>query len=273
MEVFQVTESSSPARIAYSKGKQATRTSKALKSAQGETQTLEPFTKFSDDINKAINTNQECLLQAESEMLQLAESFKDEQTFVEKFASGDAKDVVALNVSGIIMVTKRSTLCTAKDSALAQQFDDSKWTEQGCNAPHVMEWTQDKVSTWAKSVNGLSEDVSVMLYENEITGRELLALGRDELNMMGLKRVGTVALLLKEIEKLDKSSRDIVTLIEHSPYCFGKMLDYLRLKQFHSQGLLAGHPALPKVCDSQKNRFDKVVEYYFPGDSAKFILG
>jgi hypothetical protein len=171
------------------------------------------------------------------------------------------------------MVTKRSTLCTAKDSALAQQFDDSKWTEQGCHAPRVNEWTPDEVSTWAKSDDGLPEEVSIILYDNEITGRELLALTRDDLKMMGMKRVGNVALLLKEIEKLEKASRDIVTLIEHSPYCFGKMLDYLRSKQLHSQGLLEKEPALPKVCDSQKKRFEKVVKYYFPGDAAKFILG
>jgi hypothetical protein len=90
---------------------------------------------------------------------------------------------------------------------------------------------------------------------------------------MGMKRVGTVALLLKEIEKLEKSNKDIVTLIEHSPYCFGKMLDYLRLKRLHLLGLIAEEPVLPKVCDSQKNRFEKVVKYYFPGDTAKFILG
>jgi hypothetical protein len=41
-----------------------------------------------------------------------------------------------------------------------------------------------------------------MLYENEITGRELLALTCDDLKIMGMKRVGTVALLVKEIEKL-----------------------------------------------------------------------
>ncbi|KAL3768632.1 hypothetical protein ACHAW5_004327 [Stephanodiscus triporus] len=160
MEVFQVTDSSPQARIATS----AKRTSKAFKSAQDKSQTVEPFTsRFSDDINKAINANRECLVQAGSEMLQLEDSFEDEQTFIEKFASGDAKDVVALNVTGTIMVTKRSTLCTVEDSALAQQFDDSKWTEQGCNAPRVMEWTPDEVSTWAKSIHGLTEDVSVML--------------------------------------------------------------------------------------------------------------
>ena len=198
-------------------------------------------------INKSINKKHACVLRAESEMLQLEESFKDEQTFIDKFASGDTKDVVALNVSGTIMVTMRSTLCTAKDSVLAHQFDDSKWTEQGCNAPRVKEWTPEQVSTWAKSVEGLPEDVSIILYENEITGRELLALTRDDLKMMGMKRVGNVALLLKEIEKLEKASRDIVTLIEHSPYCFGKMLDHLRLKQLHSLGFLVKEPPLPKV--------------------------
>ncbi|KAL3762250.1 hypothetical protein ACHAW5_007199 [Stephanodiscus triporus] len=55
MEVFQVTESSPPARIANSNGKQTMRTNKALKSSQDKSQTVEPVTKFSDDINKAIN--------------------------------------------------------------------------------------------------------------------------------------------------------------------------------------------------------------------------
>ncbi|KAL3772218.1 hypothetical protein ACHAW5_009365 [Stephanodiscus triporus] len=76
-----------------------------------------------------------------------------------------------------------------------------------------------------------------------------------------------------EVEKLEKSSRDFVTLIEHSPYCFGKILDYLHSKQLHSLGLLSAEPTLPEVQDSQKKRFEKVVKYYFPGDSSEFILG
>jgi len=255
IEVFQVIGSSHPAN------------------AQDRALQVEPVTRFSDEVNKAINENQTCLLQSEAEMLQFEECFNDERTFIEKYASGDVKDVVALNVSGTMMTTTRSTLCVAEESVLAQQFDDSKWTEQGCNAPRVKEWTPHEVSTWAKSIDGLHEDVSIMLHENEITGRELLALSLDALQMMGMKRVGTVALLMREIEKLEKSSRDSVTLIEHSPYCFGKILDYLRLKQLHLSGLLSEEPALPKVCDSQKNRFEKVVKYYFPGDTAKFILG
>ena len=261
MEVFQVM-STPPARIATSKGK-----------TNQDTILGEPVIRFSNDINEAINTKHACLCQAESEMLQLEESFKDEQSFIDKFASGDTKDVVALNVSGTIMVTMRSTLCTAEDSVLAQQFDDSKWTEQGCNAPRVNEWMPDQVSTWAKSIGGIQEDVSRILENNNINGWELLALNIDGLKMMGIGRAGTLCLLLKEIEKLEKASRDFASSIEHSPYCFGKILDHLRLRRFHLLGLLAEELLLPKVYDSQKDRFEKIVKYYFPGEAAKSILG
>ena len=263
MEVFLVTKSSTPIRNAPSKGNPA----------KPATQAEKEVTRFTDDMNKAINAKQECLFQAESEMLQLEESFVDEQTFVEKFATGDANDVVVLNVSGTMMSTKRCTLCTVEDSVLAQQFNDSKWTEQGCNSPRVKEWTPDEVSTWAKSIDGLLVEVSVTLYENEITGQELLALCRDDLKTMGIERVGNLCLLLKEIEELDKASQEIVTLIEHSPYCFGKILNHLRLVQLYSMGLITKEPTLPEVEESQKPRFEKVVKYYFPGNAAKIILG
>jgi hypothetical protein len=261
MEVFLVTKSSTPVRNTYSKSNPV----------QPATQAAKEVIRFTDDMNKAINAKQACLLQAESEMLQLEESFTDEQTFVDKFATGDAKDIVVLNVSGTVMTTKRCTLCTIEDSVLAQQFNDSKWTEQGCNSPRVKEWTPDDVSTWAKSIHSLPDEVSVTLYENEITGEELLALCRDDLKAMGIERVGTLALLMKEIEKLNKASQDIVTLIEHSPYCIDKILNHLRLMQLHSIGLIDKKPTMPKV--RLKQRFEKVVKYYFPGDVAKIMLG
>jgi hypothetical protein len=251
MEVFLVTKSSTPVRNTYSKSNPI----------QPATQAAKEVIRFSDDMNKAINSKQACLVQAESEMLQLEENFLDEQTFVDKFATGDAKDVVVLNVSGTVMTTKRCTLCTVEDSVLAQQFNDSKWTEQGCNFPRGKEWTPDEVSTWAKSIDVLPVEVSVTLYENEITGKELLALCRDDLKTMGIDRVGTLALLVKKIEKLDKASQEIVTLIEHSPYCFGKILNHLRLMQLHSIGLIVKEPTLPKVEESQKQRFEKVAYY------------
>ena len=48
-------------------------------------------------------------------------------------------------------------------------------------------------------------------------------------------------------------------------------MDYLHLGHLHSQGL-ARVPALPTVCDLQKNGFEKMAKYCFPGDSVMFIL-
>jgi hypothetical protein len=262
MEVFQVTKVSTPIGNSYSR----------RIPTKPATQAVKDVKRFSDDMNKAINAKKACLLQAESKMLQLEESFADEQTFVDKFVCGDAKDVVVLNVSGTVMTTKRCTLCVVEDSVLAQQFNDSKWTEQGCNSPRVKEWTPDEVSTWAKSIDGIPEEVSVTLYENEITGKELLALNIEGLKMIGIERAGTLCLLLKEIEKLNKASENIVTLIEHSPYCIDKILNHLRLMQLYSIGLIVKEPALPEVRESEKQRFETIVKYYFPGDAANIIL-
>ena len=103
-------------------------------------------------------------------------------------------------------------------------------------------------------------------------GSELLALDKDGLKMIGVKRVGTIYLFLKEIKLLEEASQDNATLIENCPYCLGKMLDYLRLKRLHALGLI-DETAPPEVCESQKKRFEKVVKYYFPGECSKFILG
>ena len=62
---------------------------------------------------------------------------------------------------------------------------------------------------------------------DQIAGNELLALKKDGLKMIGIERPATVCLLFDDIEKLKKASEDVVTLIEHSPYCFGKIFDYL----------------------------------------------
>lgn len=185
-------------------------------------------------------------------MIYLEENFDDEQTVIETFAMGNAKDCVALNVSGTVVATTRSTLCTIEDSVLAKQFDDTKWTEQGSNGTRTKEWSPDEVKTWAKSIDGLPDDVSIILHENKITGVELLALGLGGLKMIGIGRAETVCILLKEIEKLKKESRIIVTLIEHSSYCFGKILNCLLLKRLHSLGLLAIEPNLPLVQESLK---------------------
>ncbi|KAL7523885.1 hypothetical protein ACHAWF_000722 [Thalassiosira exigua] len=89
---------------------------------------------------------------------------------------------------------------------------------------------------------------------------------------LGITRTGTLYLLLEEIKNLEKASQTVATFIEHSLYCFGTILDYLCLKHLHSKGLVEDL-ALPRVLQSEESRFEKVVKYYFPNNSVKFILG
>ena len=99
---------------------------------------------------------------------------------------------------------------------LAQQFDDSKWTEQGYNnTPRVKQWIPDDVTSWVCKIDGISDEVADFFAKNEITGLELLALNMEGLKMIGIERAGTLCLLLDEIKKLKQTSQDVSTLIEH----------------------------------------------------------
>ena len=228
---------------------------------------------FGKEIIDAINGKWSTLHELEMDVLSQEEIIKEEEQFIDSFASGDEKDLITLDVSGTVMVTKRATLRIIEDSVLAQQFDDTKWTEQGNGiSPKVKEWTPDDVTNWVKQIEGVPDDVASLFRENEINGLELLALNESGLKMLGVERVGTICLLLKEVKSLEQKSQDVSTLIEHSPYCFGKILDHLRLKWLQSIDL-TGEPAPPVVCESQQKRFEKVVKYYFPGESSKILLG
>ena len=262
VEVFQVTDNPTPLPNQRKKRLLSRNTVKKV----------EAVDIFSKKVNDAINDKWTALQELEVEVLSLEESFKDEEHFIESFGSGDINDIVMLNVSGTMMAISRAALLLCQDSVLAQQFDDSKWTEQGSTNPRVNDWAPDDVTNWVKSVKDVPDEIATLFWENEIKGSELLALDKDGLEMIGVKRVGTICLLLKEIRHLEEASQDTATLIEYSPYCFGKVLDYLRLKHLHTLGLI-DEPALPTVCESQKKRFEKVVKYYFPGKSSKFILG
>ncbi len=264
MEVFQVSDNPTPIQDPRKKQQLSD------DSVKKATATVNNFSK---EVNGAIMEKWSTLHDLEAEVLSLEESFKDEEGFIESFGSGDSNNVVMLNVSGTMMAVSRATLLLCEDSVLAQQFDGTKWPEQRSAASRVKDWSPDEVTNWVKGVKDIPDDVATLFWENEIKGSELLALDKDGLKMIGVKRAGTICLLLKEIKQLEEASQDTATLIEYSPYCFGKILDYLRLKRAHTLGLFDDEPALPTVCDSQKKRFDKVVKYYFPGKSSKLILG
>lgn len=146
-----------------------------------------PVTKFTADINNAINEKQTCLSQTELKVQSLEDRFNEEEAFINTFASGDPKDVITLNVHGTPMVTKRSTLLVIDDSVLAQQFDDSKWTEQGHISLRVKGWSADDVCNWVNNIEGIEEDVGSIFKQNSITGCELLALNIDGLKMLGIE--------------------------------------------------------------------------------------
>ncbi|KAK1734539.1 hypothetical protein QTG54_014787 [Skeletonema marinoi] len=236
------------------------------------TKSLPEVSRFTKEVNDAINERRTALEKLEEEVIFIEESFKDEEQFIDLFACGSVNDVVMLNVSGANMALKRDTLMVMEESMLAQQFDDAKWTEQGCDNVRVKEWTPDDVANWVKVIDDVPDDIATLFTDNEIKGSELLALDRDGLKDIGVKRVGTICLLLKEIKQLEKASQDVVTFIEQSPYCFGKLVDFLRLKHLSSLGLSVD-PALPSVCEHKKDMFEKMIRYYFPGDGSKLILG
>jgi len=226
-----------------------------------------PATSFTPQINHALNTKLESLNEVRGQVERMEASLKENNSFVG--ALNECDDIVRLNVSGTTMMAHRSTLCQVKDSVLASQFDDSKCTQQVTSAET---WTPAEVARWVRNLNGISDDVAGIFEKNEVTGVELINLGKDErLYKLGITRPGTVGILSNQINDLRKASEDSATLIEHSPYCFGKILDYLRMKRLHSLHLI-GEIHRPVIDDSRKKGFEKVVRYFFPGSQADDIL-
>ncbi len=126
---------------------------------------------------------------------------------LESLCSGDKRDIITLNVSGTMMATKSATLMVAEDSVLAQQFDDSKWTEQGNNNLQVKELVDTR---WCDELGERNRGRSrwycyrSLFLKNRINGLELLALDRDGLNMFGVERVVTLCVLFDEIQSLNE---------------------------------------------------------------------
>lgn len=229
---------------------------------------------FSPEINDALTARWQAVHDAGVSLTILEDFFADEEGFISSFAVGEDKDTVLLSVSGTEMATKRSTLRLCEDSALARQFDDSMWKQQG-HGSHtpVSNWNPDEVLSWINDIDGVNEEVTTNFRENLVNGNELLALGKDGLEDLGVTRKGTLYLILKEIKKLEQMDECPVTFIEHSPYCFEKIVDYLRVKAAFSEGLIPIKPSRPIARGPENGRFQKVVKYFFPGECSKFILG
>ncbi|KAL7527613.1 hypothetical protein ACHAWF_002249, partial [Thalassiosira exigua] len=228
---------------------------------------IEATAAFAPGVNEALNARLDAIRSAERELLLLEEGFDDQERFVSSFAAGEAKDLVSLNVSGTMMTARRCTLRAVEGSVLAR-------TDQDDATSFVDGWTSEDVGDWIENVDGTPDEVATTFRSHGITGRELLALDREGLRLLGIRRIGTACLLLEEIRKLGRRSRGEAPFFEHSPYCVEKILDYLRSKWLRDNGFIEGEPLLPPaVRASERKRFEKTVEHFFPGGGADLILG
>eukprot|EP00957_Ditylum_brightwellii_P000029 1986-Ditylum_brightwellii.AAC.1 len=167
------------------------------------------------------------------------------------------------------MTDKRSTLRIFKDSPFSRRFDTAIWHEQHADVPTIKKWSYEQVVNWAKSHDDISNEVADLLKENEINGVELLALGRDDLKELGIKRPGTLAVVTKAIKDLQMKSQDRPIFIDHDPYCFSKILDQLRLKAMLKEKY---EPlSFSDINETKKDLFAETIDYFFPGDLTKLI--
>ena len=176
---------------------------------------------------------------------------------------------MTLNVCGTLMSTRLQTLLLSKDFALASKF--SSLVNESSNSKAIKEWSPKDVVAWLSKLEGIPESVVKDFEDNQVTGRELVALGVEGLKDFGVARKGTIYLLLNEIKKLETATNDSTILIEHSPYCFEKVLDHLRMEGSFIKGLVKTKHGLPVVKDSEKGRFQKVVNHLFPGEGSKMF--
>ncbi|KAL7529081.1 hypothetical protein ACHAWF_002830 [Thalassiosira exigua] len=130
--------------------------------------TIELVNQFSTDVNNAINTKKESLVQAELNIPQLEESFDDGFSLISTFASNGSKDITMLNVNGTIMTKKEPH----SEPLMIQFLPSSLMTPNGQN-----EWTPGDVSTWMKNTTGVPDHVADYFKESEMTDCKLLALG------------------------------------------------------------------------------------------------
>ena len=98
------------------------------------------------------------------------------------------------------------------------------------NKASAEEWSYEEVANWVATIKGMPDDVDPALVRNDVNGAALLVMGQEDLKEIGVTKAGPLALLLKEITNLCRDKKSEALLIDHNAYCFGKILDTLRLR-------------------------------------------
>jgi len=271
IEVFSVSQSSTKS-IASNRKRKASDAQLQHVTEPWEAITFDDIS--SEEMIAVLKTEQQMLIEANEELRKLKHAFEQEKGFITFFVLGETKDIINFNVSGELMSINKATLNLFKESVLAKQFNDPNWAKEERHtyaSDLVKKWRPNEVSKWISSIDGLSTDASKLLSKHNMNGNELLALDCETLKMFGITRPPTLALLTKEVRELQKEGdhRESV-LIEQSAYCFGKILDHLRLRAMcHNLQDPAPLPP-PVIREPYRKRFKRIVEFYFPGDSDAF---
>lgn len=229
---------------------------------------IEATDSFAPSVNDALNSRLAAMRDAGRELLHLESGLDDHRMFIDKFASGTANDLVSLNVSGMIMTTRRSTLRVVKDSVLSR-------TDQEEPTNFVYGWSPEDVGDWIDNIADVPDGLGDAFRDGDISGRTLLALDRAALEGLCHGRAGTACLLQGEVRNLARRSGGEPPFFESSPYCVGRILDCLRSRRLRADGVVvrSDEEAVPPVVrESERARFRRTVEFFFPGDSAKSIL-
>ena len=217
------------------------------------------------DIQKVLKKEQKALLGANDELNLQRHLYEEEKNDLKNFINGETEDIVWLDVSGTPMATKRSTLGLCKDSALAKQFDYPLWRQQD-KATSTKKWSCEEVAGWVTTIEGMPENVRPTIVGNNINGAALLVMHWEDFKDIGVTQVWKLALLFKEITRLRTES----TSVNHSAYCFRKILDILLLLAMRQKE--GTQPTSVNIQEVYKKRFETILYYYFPGKYEYFIL-
>mmetsp|Transcript_1621 Transcript_1621/g.2537 ORF Transcript_1621/g.2537 Transcript_1621/m.2537 type:complete len:289 (+) Transcript_1621:1124-1990(+) len=228
------------------------------------------FDEFPSILKNSMCEEQKSMKAVNEALQRIKRNLEKEHDIIKHASAQSLDDIVNLNVRGMPMTAKRSTLRIFKDSQLDRQFDDAIWSKQQTDTPCIKKWSFEQVADWAKHHDEIPDEAAGLFEENKVTGLELLAFGREDLKELGISRPGTLALVIKAIKGLQTKSQCHPIFIDHDPYCFGKILDQLRLKVMLEEEY---EPlSLSDIKEGKKDMFAKTVDYYFPAEQSELIL-
>eukprot|EP00957_Ditylum_brightwellii_P009412 711715-Ditylum_brightwellii.AAC.1 len=83
---------------------------------------------------------------AKEELQKVRKNLYQEQHFVHNVSAKSLNNIIKLNVRGILMAAKCSTLRIIKDSQLERQFDDAIWLGEHTSMASVEKWSHEEVA-------------------------------------------------------------------------------------------------------------------------------